>query len=311
MRKHTCMLIMATLLLTSCASEQRKSNTINLSGAFALYPMAVKWAEEYQKLHPEVRFNISGGGAGKGMADALAQTVDLGMFSREISPEEIKRGVWWTGVCVDAVIPTISSQNPFIDSILLHGITREKLRQAFITGNISSWNQLTPLQKNANIVLYTRSDACGAAETWAHYLGGHQENLLGVGIYGDPGLAEAVIKDVLGMGFNNTAYAYDVKTNKKRPGIEVIPLDLNANDMIDPDENFYASFDELLQAISTGIYPSPPARELYFVSKGRPRKQKVIDFLRWVITDGQQYVKEAGYVPLPDEQLKANLAKFE
>ncbi|HAH58410.1 MAG TPA: phosphate ABC transporter substrate-binding protein, partial [Bacteroidales bacterium] len=102
-----------------------------------------------------------------------------------------------------------------------------------------------------------------------------------------------------------------VKTNKKRPGIEVIPLDLNANDMIDPDENFYASFDELLQAISTGIYPSPPARELYFVSKGRPRKQKVIDFLRWVITDGQQYVKEAGYVPLPDEQLKANLAKFE
>jgi phosphate transport system substrate-binding protein len=49
---------------------------------------------------------------------------------------------------------------------------------------------------------------------------------------------------------------------------------------------------------------------LYFVSKGQPRKQKVIDFLRWIITDGQQYVKEAGYVPLAEEELKANLTKF-
>ncbi len=263
MKRNILLTIIVTLLLTSCASEQRKSNTISLSGAFALYPMAVKWTEEYQKLHPEIRFNVSGGGAGKGMADALAQTVDLGMFSREISSEEIKQGVWWVGVCVDAVIPTISRQNPFIDSIKLHGITREKLRQTFITGSISSWNQLISLRENANIALYTRSDACGAAETWAHYLGRKQENLLGVGIYGDPGLAEAVMKDKFGLGFNNTAYAYDIKTNKKRPGIEVIPLDLNGNDIIDQDENFYENLDELLQAISKGVYPSPPARELF------------------------------------------------
>ena len=47
-----------------------------MSGAFALYPLANKWAEEFQKIHPDVRFNISAGGAGKGMADALARAVD-------------------------------------------------------------------------------------------------------------------------------------------------------------------------------------------------------------------------------------------
>ena len=311
MKNHLLLELIALLLLVSCASEMRKSNTISLSGAFALYPMAVKWSEEYQKLHPEIRFNISGGGAGKGMADALTQTVDLGMFSREISSEEIRQGVWWVGVCVDAVVPTISNQNPFVDSLKRHGVNRKKLRQAFITGTISSWNQLTPFRKSSSIALYTRSDACGAAETWAHYLGGRQENLLGVGIYGDPGLAEAVMKDNFGLGFNNTAYAYDIKTNKKRPGIEVIPLDLNNNDIVDPEENFYENLDELLHAIATGVYPSPPARELYFVSKGKPKKQKVTDFLQWIITDGQKYVKEAGYVPLAEDKLKTNLAKLQ
>ena len=37
---------------------------IQLSGAFALYPMAVKWAEEFRKIHPKVRIDISAGGAG-------------------------------------------------------------------------------------------------------------------------------------------------------------------------------------------------------------------------------------------------------
>ncbi len=79
-------LIVAALILSSCASKAKKERTITLSGAFALYPLVIKWTEEYKKVNPEVRFNISGGGAGKGLADALAEVVDLGMFSREITP---------------------------------------------------------------------------------------------------------------------------------------------------------------------------------------------------------------------------------
>src|SRR5436190_977831 len=65
---------------------------ISLSGAFALYPLAVQWAEEYHKIYPGVTFDVQAGGAGKGMADALSGMVDAGMVSRSLSPEEIKRG---------------------------------------------------------------------------------------------------------------------------------------------------------------------------------------------------------------------------
>ena len=75
-------------------AEEKLKGEISLSGAWALYPMAIKWAEEFQKIHPEVKIDIGAGGAGKGMADALAKVVDLGMVSRDIYPEEIKKGAF-------------------------------------------------------------------------------------------------------------------------------------------------------------------------------------------------------------------------
>ena len=43
-------------------------------------------------------------------------------------------------------------------------------------------------QSKEKINVYTRSDACGAAEMWAKYMGKKQEDLKGIGIYGDPGM---------------------------------------------------------------------------------------------------------------------------
>lgn len=300
----------AVLIFSGCASSKKKENTISISGAFALYPLVVQWGEEYKKENPKVRFNISGGGAGKGMADALGGAVDLGMFSREIAEEEKNKGVWWLGLTIDAVVPTISDQNPYLETLKQRGLTRDEFRAVFIEGTITDWGELLNTGSKLDFVVYTRSDACGAAGTWAKYLGGKQEDLKGIGIYGDPGLAEAVAKDPAGIGFNNTIFAYDIKTGKKRPGVEVIPIDINGNGTIDSDEDFYESFGAILKAIANGVYPSPPARELYFVSKGKPEKKATLDFIKWTLTEGQKFVKDAGYVPIDQSKIDAYLEKL-
>jgi len=302
--------LMAIVIISSCVSKKQKEKTLNFSGAFALYPMVIKWAEEYKKEHEEVRFNISAGGAGKGMADALAGTVDLGLFSREIAKEEKDKGVWWVGLCKDAVLPTISANNPYLKILKERGLTKEEFTAIFIDGSITNWGEVLNVGESKGIQVYTRSDACGAAGTWAKYLGGKQEDLNGIGIHGDPALAEAVGKDPTGIAFNNTIYIYDIKTGKKRLGIEVIPIDLNSNGTIDPEENFYDTFDAILKAIAEGGYPSPPARELYFVAKGKPEKQATLDFIRWVLTYGQKFIKEAGYVPITQDKIDHYLKKL-
>ncbi|MCB2221681.1 MAG: PstS family phosphate ABC transporter substrate-binding protein [Bacteroidetes bacterium] len=308
--KINLLILIPLILVSACVSKEQKEKTISISGAFALYPLVVQWSEVYKKEHPEVRFNISGGGAGKGMADALSGAVDLGMFSREIAHEEKEQGVWWVGLTIDAVVPTISDQNPYCNAIKQYGMTRNEFRAVFIEGTVMYWDDLLPLNEKKELSIYTRSDACGAAGTWADYLGGKQENLLGIGIYGDPGLAEAVAIDPYGIGFNNTIFAYDIKTGRKRPGIEVIPIDVNENGVIDIDEDFYESFDGILKAIADGAYPSPPARELYFVAKEKPEKQATLDFIRWTLTHGQKYVRDVGYVPIDERKINEYLDKL-
>ncbi|MGD9932013.1 MAG: PstS family phosphate ABC transporter substrate-binding protein [Mangrovibacterium sp.] len=309
-RRNLALFLAIAIVFFACSSGQKKEQTISLSGAFALYPLVIKWSEEYQKENPGIRFNISAGGAGKGMADALSGTVDLGMFSREIVQEEIDKGVWWLGVTKDAVIPTINSKSPVLSAIQTRGLTRDEFRKIFITGEITNWNQLPGIETDLAINVFTRSDACGAAGTWAAYLGGKQEDLKGVGVFGDPGMADAVVKDEKGVGFNNTIYLYDNKTGNKNPGIEVIPIDVNENGTIDGDEAFYDKFDKILTAIAEEKYPSPPARELYLVSRGKPEKQATIDFLKWAVTKGQAFVSEAGYVPLSRSRLDEQVSKL-
>lgn len=296
-------------LLSSC-SGKKQDETISLSGAFALYPLVVKWSEEYKKEHPEIRFNISAGGAGKGMADALSGTVDLGMFSREISEAEKAKGVWWIDVTKDAVIPTINKSNLVAVELHKRGLTRNEFHKIYVTGEVTNWKQIEGISIDQAVNVFTRSDACGAAETWAAYLNVHQEDLKGIGVFGDPGLADAVLKDANGVGYNNTIYLYNQKTGQKNEGIEVIPIDVDENGQLDPDEDFYDSFPNVLSAIAEGKYPSPPARELYLVAKGKPTKQVTLNFLQWVVTKGQAFVSEAGYVPLSPEKLEEELQKL-
>ncbi len=298
----------AIILFSGCGSNE---NNITISGAFALYPLAVKWRKEYKKLHPAIRIDIVAGGAGKGMADALSENMDLGMVSRDINLEEKKKGAYEIAVTKDAVLPTCNANNPAIKTILQKGLTKEDFQNIYLTSKYKTWGDVLKNGDKDPVLVYTRADAAGAPESWAKYLGKKQEDLLGIGIFGDPGIAEAVKKDIFSIGFNNLTYVFDQHTKKTYPGIKVLPIDINSNGQIDPDENFYENFDSLKANIINGKYPSPPARPLYFVSHGKPKDKNVKGFLKWVLTDGQKYVEEAGFIKLSDEILKEQLKKIE
>lgn len=293
----------------SCQNNMKTQNkdeqgSFSISGAFALYPLTVKWVEEFRKDYPDIQVDVSAGGAGKGMADVLANMVDLGMFSREVTQAEKEKGAWHIAVAKDAVVATINDQNPFKNEILIKGVSQANLKKLYLSEKNMFWSEFNEdIKTEASIHVYTRSDACGAAQVWASFLETDQESLKGIGVYGDPGMTDAVKKDVMGIGYNNVAYAFDVTTRLKYKGIEILPIDFNGNGQIDAEENIYQSLDSLMSAISTGQYPSPPARELYFISKGKPNNPLVILFLKWVLTKGQGFVSQAGYVSLTNEKV--------
>ena len=105
-----------------------------------------------------------------------------------------------------------------------------------MTGKITTWGQLLGTRDRHKINVYTRSDACGAAQTFASWFDSKQEELHGTAVFGDPGIAGAVSKDKWGIGFNNLAYAYDAQTHRARPGLAVLPIDIDGDGDIGPEE---------------------------------------------------------------------------
>jgi phosphate transport system substrate-binding protein len=301
--------------LAACAAKPAVQTTkqlegnITVSGAFALYPMMTRWGEEFTKVYPNVKFDISAGGAGKGMADALAGAVDLGMVSRDITSDEEAKGAYWVAVVKDAVFPTVNAQNPVLQDLLKKGLTKQQFIDIFITSKVKTWGELVGRPEVTDeIHVYTRSDACGAADVWAKFVGNKkQEDLQGIAVFGDPGEVDAILKDPLGIGYNNMGYAFDLKNDKPVAGAAIVPIDVNENGQADPDESI-DTMKKATEMVASGKYPSPPARNENLVTKGKPTGL-TLAFIQWVLTDGQQYVGEAGYVKLPTDQLNASLQK--
>ena len=317
--------IAASLLLSACSSGQEPtspstsgqssdnlSGTITVSGAFALYPMMTLWAAEFTKLHPNVQFDVQGGGAGKGMTDVLAGAVDIGMISRTIKPEEEQKGAYWVPVAKDAVFPIVSKDNPVMSDLVAKGISQAMFKKIFVTGEAKTWGDVVgkPEVKD-EIHVYTRSDSAGAADQWALYCGGKvQADILSgaIGVNGEPALVDTVAKDALGIGFSNLNSVFDVTTGKLVEGTVVPPIDINSNGKADPNE-YYQTKDEAVKVIADGTYPSPPARFENLATKGKPTGL-TLAFMQWILADGQKMLDQAGYVPLTQQQQADALAKL-
>ena len=293
-----------TICKPACA--EKLSGTITISGAWAIYPLVEKWAEAFRIINPDVKIDISAGGAGKGMTDALTGAVDIGMVSREIDPSEKERGAYPIFVAKDAVFPVISVKNPAYKQIMAKGISRDNFKKLYIDSVSFSWKQLTG-GPNLPVQVYTRSDSCGAAGAWATFLGKYkQENLVGTGVYGDPGLLEAVRRNPLGIGYNNLCYAFT--GNKPTKGIAIVPIDINNNGKADPNETIKTRKAAYAQI---SAYKYPAARKEYLVTKGKPQKV-TSEFIKFALSnEGVKIMnKLGGYVPLTDNETKAQIKRL-
>ncbi|HVQ01838.1 MAG TPA: PstS family phosphate ABC transporter substrate-binding protein [Candidatus Thermoplasmatota archaeon] len=312
------MVIVGFVSLTGCTSQQQ-TNLIRIDGAFALQPMMIKWTDEYHKLHPNVTFDVQASGAGVGMNLMLARQIDLAMLSRAINNSEVTKGAVYVSVARDAVFATINSQNPVINQIMAKGVTKKELRLIFINGTITTWGQLVG---NPNITtpinIYTRGDAgCGAADTFAKYLGNYKQGNLSKHAKnaptGDVEMAQDIVADPDGIGYNNMAYIYDANGNFQYNGsLRPIPLDLNSDGILNTTENFYNNRVALQNAINTNFLPAPPARvenlAVYHNFSG-----PVKAFVLWILnaSGGQQYVSSTGYVALPADIIQQQITYIE
>lgn len=290
-------------------TEPGKEARFLIHGANALYPLAQIWADAYQAEHPAVRITVFPASSTKGITDVRMGLAEIGMYSNPLT-DLSDDSLIVLKVAKDAVIPTMNSRNPDMVVLMNRGITPDEFKDIFITGRISQWDQLTLSDTRKPVVVFTRSDASGAAAVWAEFLGASQEKLSGIGVYGDAGMTQAIRSNEYAIGYDNLRFVYDNKSGRCYPGITPIPIDFNTNGIIEDTEAHFMDLETMKSSIRTDTYPYPLSRHLFFLVDPAQDNPNVRDFLLWVMNEGRALIDLAGYVDISEEELMAEKSKL-
>src|SRR5207244_5830337 len=88
--KNSRIALLSTLALASAALA---SDKMLITGAGATFPapLYTKWFSDYNKLHPDIRFNYQSIGSGGGIQQFTAGTVDFGASDAPMNEDELKK----------------------------------------------------------------------------------------------------------------------------------------------------------------------------------------------------------------------------
>ncbi len=289
MRNLCFLLLLCGLLLTACggrATAQADApvhKTIENSGSDTIVNLALAWAEAYQKVRPDIRVSVSGGGSGTGIAALINKTADIANASRKIKAEEQqnaeKNGVlpYEIEIARDAIGVIVNSRNP-VQQLSLPQVSD------IYSGKITNWKELGG--DDRPIVLLSRESNSG---THVYFL----EEVVRLGSSKDKTLfsqdtlllpsSEGIIAEVRqnpnAIGYDGLGYiTSDVKTLAIAPAAD--------GEYVKPS----------VETVNNGKYPI--ARPLFMYTPGEPAGD-VKTYLDWILSpDGQKIVGDLGFVPL-------------
>jgi phosphate transport system substrate-binding protein len=286
------------------------SGNFSISGAYALYPLVRKWADNFMKIHPAVKIVVASGGTGQGITDLLAKKNQLAMVSRPLTDEEFNAGIWSVPVAKDGVAPIINQKNPYIERILHQGLSPEEYIKAFTSDKSLTWGELLDTLGNEKVMVFTRADESGAADVFADFLFKKSSDLKGTRVTGDDEMIKSVQENKLALGFCNFSYAFDANTGEQIKNIQIVPSDLDFDNKINRKEIPFINLEEAHRGLWLGIYPKNLCRELTIGSLGKPADPAIIEFLRYILSEGQESIKETGLCELNNVYLRYSLEKL-
>jgi phosphate transport system substrate-binding protein len=318
-------LVFLFLCATLISAADEREIVLHGAGSTFIYPILSRWIKSYRKLHPAVQIDYEPVGSGRGISRCLAGSVDFGASDGPLSDGQIKhaqRSLLHVPVVLGAVVPAYN----------LPGIT-EPVRftpstlAGIFLGNIKRWDDAGLRQANPglklparDIVTVFRTDGSGTTYVWTDFLsktnpewkkrvglGTSVEFPVGVGAQFNEGIVEVVKQTPYSLGYLQITYAVDQHVQhglvQNSSGVYVkadsagITPDAAA---VDLPADFRVS---ITNAGDPDAYPISSYTWLLIpVKVDDPIKRKaLLDFLLWVLTEGQKDAAPLHYAPLPGD----------
>ncbi len=300
----------SNLLGEEAVSENSLSqkSTISVLSSPEFYNLAAKWATEYQRLYPGREINLINSG-NTGTDGLIESGASFGIVSGEKTLAPQGANVWKMAVGRDIIVPVINSENPFLQEISLQGVTSEEFARIISDQDQRIWGTMIEKGQNFPVHLYILNDATAMAAV-KDFLNLNQFPAEGIYYKSEEEIIASVQNDPYAVGFCKMVNIINPATQGMVENISLLPIDKNGNGKIDHMEKIFDNLDAFARGVWIGKYPRSLYRDVYVVSLVQPENESETALLKWILSDGQQFLYTNGLSNLVYGERQSKLDKF-
>ncbi len=319
-----------TAVLSAAALAQ---TNLNGAGATFPYPIYSKWFNEFQK-SKNVQINYQSIGSGGGIRQLQSGTVDFGASDMPLNDDQLKemgKQIIQFPTVLGSVVPAYNV--PGVSGEIK--FTPEALAGIYL-GKITKWNDKAIAGANpgvklpdTDIVVVHRSDGSGTTFVWTDYLSkispewkssvGSNTSVkwpVGLGGKGNEGVAGVIRQQPGAIGYIELIYAMQNNIafgSVKNAAGTFVKASLDSTTAaasaakVPPD--FRVS---ITNANGKDAYPISSFTYLLIPTQwsDQTKKTAMVNFLEWMLNNGEPMVKELNYAPLPKQVAEMEKAKL-
>ena len=317
---------------SSKADSVSSSGGVDLNGAGATFPYPIysKWFSDYASA-TGVKINYQSKGSGAGIKQLQEGIVDFGASDSPMTDDEISKARHGPVLHFPTVLGAVVVTYNLPEATTPLRLNGQVIADIF-KGTIKKWNDARIAALNPSVKLPTndilvvhRADGSGttyiftdfltsASTTWATTAGGPGRGKevqwpVGLGAQGNEGVSGQVKQTPSSIGYTELAYA-------KQNALQVAHVQNKAGEFVEPTiasitaaaEGVVASLPadtdyrvSVVNGPGAGAYPISSLTWLlvYQTSPDAAKAKKLVDFMRWMYSTGQQNAASLDYAPLP------------
>ena len=279
---------------TTAPVAMELSGTIEIDGSSTVFPVSEAVAEEFGKLHRDVRVNVGVSGTGGGFKRFTVGEIDISDASRPIKDAEAQvaseNGIEYypLRVAMDGLSVMVSPDNDFVECL-----TTEQLKMIWEPGStVSKWSDVDPSWPDNDIALYGPDTDSGTFDYFTEEIMGEAQ--LSRADYTASADDNVLVQGIAGgrysLGYFGFSY-YQENQDK----LKLVAVD-SGNGCIHPTS----------ENIEDGTY-SPLSRPLFiYVSAKSIERLEVKAFVEFYLDNAADLAEEVGYIKLSDSEYASN-----
>lgn len=257
---------------------------INIDGSSTVFPVSEAAGEEFMKANPDANVRVASSGTGGGFKKFANGEIDIAGASRAIEDEEIeackKNGIEFIElpIAFDGLSLVVNPKNDFLEDISV-----ADLKKIWEEGSkVKTWKDVNPAWPAETIKLYGAGTDSGTFDYFTKAINGKEKSSRAdyTASEDDNILVQGVAGDQYSLGYFGFAY-YDLSKDK---------LKLLKVNGVAPS----------VESIADGTY-TPLSRPLFWYvnKKSLEDKPQVAAMVKFLLTQGADFISSTGYVALP------------